>query len=84
MALARVIESVDKVNGILLICADHGNADDESKTSHTLAPVPFIVYGADVKCKQDPSLGLSNVAATVTDLLGLEPNPSWNESIIEK
>ena len=84
LALARVIESVDKVNGILLICADHGNADDESKTSHTLAPVPFIVYGADVKCKQDPSLGLSNVAATVTDLLGLEPNPSWNESIIEK
>ena len=84
LGLDRVIKSVDKVNGILMIMADHGNADDESKTSHTLAPVPFIIYGADVKCKQDDSLGLSNVAATVADLLEIEPNEHWNESIIEK
>ena len=84
LELARVIEACDKANAILMIMADHGNADDESKTSHTLAPVPFIIYGADVECKQDDSLGLSNVAATVTDLLGLEPNEHWNESIIKK
>ena len=54
------------------------------KTSHTLNKVPFIVYGADVELKQDENLGLSNVAATVADLLGIEPNEHWNPSIIKK
>lgn len=96
LALARVIKAVDKVNGILLITADHGNADEmydkpkadekvhKAKTSHTLNKVPFIVYGADVKLKQDDNLGLSNIAATVCDLLEIKPNKHWNESIIEK
>ena len=95
LALARVIKAVDKVNGILLITADHGNADEmydkpkadekvhKAKTSHTLNKVPFIVYGADVKLKQDDNLGLSNIAATVCDLLEIKPNEHWNESIIE-
>ena len=96
LALARLIKAVDKVNGILLVTADHGNADEmydkpkkegapiKSKTSHTLNRVPFIVYGADVTLKQDDTLGLSNIASTVADLLGVEPNEHWNESIIEK
>ena len=81
LELARVIESVNKVNGILLVTADHGNADDESKTSHTLAPVPFIVYNAECELKEGEDLGLSNVAATVCDFLGLEPNEHWNQSL---
>ena len=81
LELARVIESVNKVNGILLVTADHGNADDESKTSHTLAPVPFIVYNAECELKEGEDLGLSNVAATVCDFLGLEPNEHWNPSL---
>ena len=81
LELARVIESVNKVNGILLVTADHGNADDESKTSHTLAPVPFIVYNAECELKEGDDLGLSNVAATVCDFLGLEPNEHWNPSL---
>lgn len=96
LQLARVIKAVDSVNGILLVTADHGNADEmlekpkkegaalKAKTSHTLNRVPFIVYGADVELKQDENLGLSNVAATVTDLLGIEANEHWNESIIKK
>ena len=82
-----VIESVNKVNGILLVTADHGNADDESKTSHTLAPVPFIVYNAECELKEGEDLGLSNVAATVCDILGVD-TPSedwnWNESLLEE
>lgn len=84
LELARVIESVDKVGAVLMVTADHGNADDESKTSHTLAPVPFIVYGADVELKQGDNLGLSNIAATVADFLEIEPNEHWNESLIQK
>jgi len=60
------------------------DAPVKSKTSHTLNKVPFIVYGADVELKQDEDLGLSNVAATVADLLEVAPNEHWNTSIIKK
>lgn len=96
LALARVIKAVDKVNGILLVTADHGNADEmyekpkkegaplKSKTSHTLNKVPFIVYGADVTLKSGEEYGLSNIASTVCDLLEIEPNEHWNPSLIQK
>lgn len=96
LQLARVKKAVDAVNGILIVTADHGNADEmyekkknadaptRAKTSHTLNKVPFIVYGADVELKQDENLGLSNVASTVVDLLEVTPNENWNESIIKK
>ena len=96
LQLARVKKAVDAVNGILIVTADHGNADEmyekkkkedapvKAKTSHTLNKVPFIIYGADVELKQDEQLGLSNVAATVADLLEVAPNEHWNESIIKK
>lgn len=96
LALARVIKAVDKVNGILLVTADHGNADEmyekpkkegaplKAKTSHTLNKVPFIVYGADVTLKQGEDLGLSNVASTVAELLEVAPNEHWNPSLLEK
>lgn len=95
LQLARVKEAVDAVNGIMIVTADHGNADEmyekpkkegaaiKAKTSHTLNKVPFIVYGADVKMKKG-DFGLSNVAAVVTDLLDLPADEHWNESIIEK
>ena len=52
-----------------------------TKASHTLAPVPFIVYNAECELKEGDDLGLSNVAATVCDFLGLEPNEHWNPSL---
>ncbi|MDO5440631.1 MAG: 2,3-bisphosphoglycerate-independent phosphoglycerate mutase, partial [Erysipelotrichaceae bacterium] len=93
LALARVKAACDKVGAILIVTADHGNADEmydkrkkeddpiKPKTSHTLAKVPFIIYNADVKIKNG-EFGLSNIAATVFKLLGLEVPASWNESII--
>lgn len=95
LQLARVIKAVDAVNGILLVTADHGNADEmyekqkkadspvKAKTSHTLNKVPFIVYGADVELKQDGDLGLSNVAATVAELLEVTADTNWNPSLIK-
>lgn len=94
LQLKRVMDACKKTGSILVVTADHGNADQmyeksknpndkpKSKTSHTLAKVPFAIYNADVKFK-DGDFGLSNVASTVCKLLGLEPNPKWNESIIE-
>ncbi len=60
----------------------------KAKTSHTLNPVPCIIYDNfyadkyDVKA-DNGAFGLSNVAATVVNMLGYEAPAMWDESIIE-
>ncbi len=62
------------------------NGTPKAKTSHTLNPVPFIIYdnfyseGYMVKVG---SFGLSSVAATTVNLLGYEAPSIWDESIVE-
>ncbi len=94
LCLKRLMEACDKVGALLIVTADHGNADEmyekrkkdtdpiKPKTSHTLSKVPFIIYGdKDIKIKEG-EFGLSNIAATVFTLLGLEIPKAWNESMI--
>ena len=106
LQLGRILPIVDKLGGVALITADHGNADEmyevdksgmpkadkngkfKSKTSHTLNPVPCIIYDnatADkYSVKEDKGqFGLSNVAATMVNLMGYEAPDMWDESIIE-
>ena len=107
LQLARIIAAVDKAQGVALITADHGNADEmyeidkktglpkadknghyKVKTSHTLNPVPCIIYDnfyADkYTVKEDTgAFGLSNVAATMVNLMGYEAPDMWDESIIK-
>ena len=107
LQLARILAVLDKVGGVALITADHGNADEmyeidkktkapkadkngnfKAKTSHTLNPVPCIIYDNFHKdaytVKEDNgSFGLSNVAATMVNLLGYEAPSMWDESIIK-
>ncbi len=106
LQLARILAVVDKLHGVALITADHGNADEmveldkktkepkknkdgsfKSKTSHTLNPVPCFIYDnfyADkYEMKADEgAFGLSNVAATMVNLLGYEAPAKWDESLI--
>lgn len=107
LQLGRILPVVDKVGGVAIITADHGNADEmaefdkkthqvkhnpdgslKAKTSHTLNPVPCIIYDnkfADTyTVKKDGKFGLSNVAATVVNLLGYEAPEMWDESMIER
>ena len=60
----------------------------KAKTSHTLNPVPFIIYDNFTKDKYTvklgrTDLGLSSVAATTVNMLGYEAPEIWDESIIE-
>jgi 2,3-bisphosphoglycerate-independent phosphoglycerate mutase len=58
----------------------------KAKTSHTLNPVPCIIYDnfyADKYTVKDGAFGLSNVAATTVNFLGYEAPSMWNESLIE-
>ena len=60
----------------------------KAKTSHTLNPVPCIIYdnftsgGYKVKLGRD-DFGLSAVAATTVNLLGYEAPEIWDESMVE-
>ena len=89
LMLRRVMDACLKMDYALLVMADHGNSDEmvdkngKTKTSHSLARVPFAVFngpeGTEIK---EGDFGLSNVAATVVKILGLDVPAEWNEAII--
>ncbi len=93
--LADLVAVIDELGGVLVFTADHGNADimyTESggtrspKTSHTLSPVPFAIhdarYGGEYVLAAPERAGLSNVAATVFNLLGFEAPDDYDQSLI--
>ncbi|MBR4800874.1 MAG: 2,3-bisphosphoglycerate-independent phosphoglycerate mutase [Clostridia bacterium] len=91
LGLARLLPVIKKMGYVLIVTADHGNADEmleknkkgviSVRTAHSLNPVPFIVYNADCEIAEG-EFGLSNVAATAVKLMGLEPDPHWDRPII--
>lgn len=97
LMLRRLMDACRKADCTLMVTADHGNSDEmyekvknpgdapKPKTSHSLAPVPFAIYNGPegLKMKEGSGFGLSNVAATVVELLGFEKPAEWNEAIIE-
>ncbi len=104
LCLGRLLPAIKRLNGVALITADHGNADEmyeidkkggvkmengrpKAKTSHTLNPVPFIVYdpqfGGAYRLRSDIAKpGLANVAATTLDLMGYEAPEGYEPSLI--
>mgnify|MGYP004517846853 CR=1 FL=1 len=57
----------------------------KAKTSHTLNPVPCILYDnftSDAYTVADGKFGLSDVAATAVNLLGYEAPDMWDPSMI--
>lgn len=96
LALRRIVPAVQEMKGVLVITADHGNADcmftekkgkREPMVAHTLNPVPFIVKdfsGANpLALREVASPGLSNVAATLLNLLGFEKPEGYDDSLIQ-
>jgi 2,3-bisphosphoglycerate-independent phosphoglycerate mutase len=94
--VGRLISTVNELGGITIVTADHGNADEmftikngkkEVKTAHTLNPVPFVIvdsgYKGEYKMANLPRKGLTNVAATICNLLGFEKPEEYDPSLIE-
>ena len=67
--------------------AQNADGSFQAKTAHTLNPVPLILFdpvtGGKLGLKQTEKAGLSNIAATVANLLGLEKHAAWDESLLE-
>jgi 2,3-bisphosphoglycerate-independent phosphoglycerate mutase len=78
--LGRIAERLRELGGILLITADHGNAEvmrnqetGQPHTAHTLNPVPLILVSDKHKgCVLKSGGALKDIAPTLLHLLGLE------------
>jgi 2,3-bisphosphoglycerate-independent phosphoglycerate mutase len=107
LQLARLRRAIDEMEGILLVTADHGNADEMYqrtrdggvarddvtgapvvKTSHTLNPVPLMIYDP---CHRDryaidpgraDGAGIANVTATALELLGFAAPDDYEPSLL--
>ncbi len=86
--VGKIVDAINKNNGVLLITADHGNAEQmvdyktgEPFTSHTTNPVPLILVGMEnVKIKNGK---LADLAPTMLDIMGLEkPSEMTGESLL--
>jgi len=84
--LGKVIGATRKVNGEILITADHGNAEQmrayatekiksDQHTAHTHNPVPLVYIGRDAEFLSGVSGSLSDIAPTMLSLMGLEAPP---------
>lgn len=67
--------------------AQNPDGSYKAKTAHTLNPVPLILYGkaaaGKLTLRQTDTAGLSNIAATVANLLGLEKHETWDDSLLD-
>ena len=84
ISIKQLEKSVSDQGGILVVLADHGNADDMTKTAHTLNPVPFVIVddNASYSLADIPDAGLANVAATLCNLLGFDAPDDYADSLI--
>ncbi len=88
--LGTLAEHVASMGGVLLITADHGNAeamltlDRQMNTQHHSADVPFMAIGNDLPGNLHNGV-LANVAPTILDLMGLKhPAEMTASSLWEK
>lgn len=93
--VGQLLDVIEELGGALVFTADHGNADimytekngvKTPLTSHTLSPVPFAIVDptneGKYSIKPFPGAGLSNVAATLMNLLGFEAPDEYDRSLI--
>ncbi len=86
------VQAVKDVDGVLFICADHGNAEKmidyetgKAHTAHTTNPVPFILVNADPSFKLREGGCLADIAPTLLEIMGLpQPAEMTGKSLIVK
>lgn len=93
--VGNLLKVINELKGLAIITADHGNSDEmytekdgvrTPKTAHTLNPVPFVIYDPQYKNEYQmanvKNPGLSNMAATMLNLLGYEKVEVYDDSLI--
>lgn len=90
--VGRAVAAVKEMDGVMFICADHGNAEQlidyttgEPWTAHTTNPVPFILVNADPSYQLREGGCLADVIPTLIDLLGMvQPKEMTGKSLLIK
>lgn len=90
--VGRTVDAIKETDGILFICADHGNAEQladyttgEPFTAHTTNPVPFILVNADPSYKLRENGCLADIAPTLIELMGMDqPKEMTGRSLLLK
>ncbi len=90
--VGRAVEAVKEVDGVMFICADHGNAEQlvdyetgAPFTAHTTNPVPFILVNSDPSCKLREGGCLADIVPTLIELMGMEqPEEMTGKSLLIK
>ena len=87
--VAKVVNAVEEKGGIIIMTADHGNAEQmidyktgEPHTAHTTNPVPLVLIGVEgVKLKEGK---LADLAPTMLELMEIEkPEEMTGKSLID-
>ena len=90
--VGKVCEAVKEMDGVMFICADHGNSDvmvdpatGTPHTAHTTNPVPFILFNADPAYRLRENGVLADIAPTMLELMGLpQPAEMTGKSLLVK
>ena len=90
--VGRIVDAVKANDGVMFICADHGNADmmidyetGEPWTAHTTNPVPFILvnYDSAYTLKEDGCL--ADIIPTLIECMGeKQPEEMTGKSLLIK
>lgn len=86
-ALRRLVPAVTGIGGVVVITADHGNAEMNidphtgiKHTAHTTNPVPCIITAKNLRLAETGTL--ANVAPTILELMGVPPPEAMLDSLI--
>ena len=89
--VGKAVEAIKEVDGVMFICADHGNAEQlvddagEPYTAHTTNPVPFILVNYDEAYTLREGGRLCDIVPTLIEIMGLEkPAEMTGESLLIK
>ena len=88
--VGRAVEALKSVDGQMIICADHGNAEQlldyetgAPFTAHTTNPVPLILVNADPKYTLAEGGCLADLVPTLIEMMGMEqPKEMTGKSLL--
>ena len=90
--VGKAVQAVKDVDGVLFICADHGNAEQmidyttgQPHTAHTTNPVPFILVNYDPAYTLKEGGCLADIVPTLINVMGMEqPAEMTGKSLLIK
>ena len=88
--VGKALEAIKEENGVLFICADHGNCEQminyetgAPHTAHTTNPVPFILANFDEDVELREGGVLADIVPTLIDVMGMEqPKEMTGKSLL--